>query len=130
MTTHTITEMRVSPFFEFEKLYIIHILRIRKQKIVYSILLKKKMKKKGFTLVEIVVAITISSIIIGGVFVFLTKLQKDIVLAKATTRVHTNLTDFMGTMHNFEKLYSSGHIIANGSGTYNVGLLTNPGNTQ
>ncbi len=88
------------------------------------------MKKKGFTLVEIVVAVTISTIIMGGVFIFLTKLQKDIVLAKESTRVHLWLTDFMGAMQNFRKQYGTGMVAVGGSGVYNAGLLTNKEKTS
>lgn len=82
--------------------------------------------KRGFTLPEIVVAITISVMIMGGIFGFLTTLQNDIVQSKQVTRVYTNLTDFIGTMNNFNKLYSSGSVIVGGSGVYNVGLLVRP----
>lgn len=74
----------------------------------------------AFTLTEIVVAITISVIIMGGVLTFLLKLQHDIVISKQSTRVYTNLTDFVGTMRNFSKLYGSGSVIVGGSGAYNV----------
>lgn len=84
------------------------------------------MSKKGFTLPEIVVAITISVMIMGGIFGFLTSLQKDILQSKQSTLVYTNLTDFIGTMNNFEKLYASGSVIVSGSGVYNVALLIRP----
>ncbi len=88
------------------------------------------MKKKGFTLVEIVGAVTISTIIMGGVFIFLTKLQKDIVLAKESTRVHLGITEFIGTMQNFRKQYGTGTVIVDGSGAYNIGILTNKEKTS
>jgi len=65
----------------------------------------------GFTLTEIVIAITISVLIMGGVVGFLTKLQNDILLSKESTRVHTSLTDFIATMNNFSKLYASGSVL-------------------
>lgn len=74
----------------------------------------------GFTLIEIVVAITISVIIMGGVMTFLTQLQDDIVVTKESTQVYTNLTNFMGVMRNFSKLYGSGNIITSGTGVYSV----------
>jgi prepilin-type N-terminal cleavage/methylation domain-containing protein len=75
---------------------------------------------RGFTLVEIVIALTISVIIMGGVLTFLTKLQDDIVLSKQSTRVYANLTDFIGTMRNFSKLYATGSVIVSGTGVYNA----------
>lgn len=83
----------------------------------------------GFTLIELVVAITISVLIMGGVLGFLTKLQNDITISKQSTRVYTNLTDFMGTMRNFSKLYASGSVITGGTGGYNIGLLMRPDKT-
>lgn len=80
----------------------------------------------GFTLIEIVIAIAISAIIMGGVLVFLMKLQNDIVMSKQSTRIYTSLTDFMGTMRNFSKLYGSGSVIVEGTGIYNVWLLMRP----
>lgn len=74
----------------------------------------------GFTLTEIVIAITISVIIMGGVLGFLTKVQNDIATSKQSTRVYTSLTDFMGIMRNFSKLYGSGSVIVEGTGVYNV----------
>lgn len=74
----------------------------------------------GFTLIEIVIAITISVMIMGGVLGFLTKLQNDILLSKQSTRVYTSLTDFIGVMNNFGKLYSSGSVVVEGTGMYNI----------
>ena len=87
------------------------------------------MKKNGFTIIEIVIAITISLLILGGVLVFLQKLQSDILTSEQTTRVYTNLSDFMGTMKNFSKLYESGSIIADTSG-YDTVLLMRPDKTS
>lgn len=86
------------------------------------------MKKNtiGFTLTEIVVAITISVIIMGWVLTFLTKLQDDIVIAKQSTQVYTNLSDFIATMQNFSKLYSSGSIIVWTDSDYNAAILMKP----
>lgn len=103
---------------------------------LYSKSPEKKMKNRflksniGFTLIELVVAITISVMIMGGVLGFLTKLQSDIVTSKQSTRVYTNLTDFMGVMRNFGKLYESGSVIVGGSGAYNAGLLIRPDQTS
>lgn len=80
------------------------------------------MKNKGFTLVEIVVAITISVMVIGGLSVFLTKTQTDILSSRQKTAVYTNLSDFIGAMRNFTKLYESGSIVVSGSG-YNTVLM-------
>ncbi len=82
--------------------------------------------KSGFTLPEILVAITISVMIMGGIFGFLTSLQKDILQSKESTQSYTNLTDFISTMNNLNKLYSSANVIVSGSGVYNVALLTRP----
>ncbi|HBB27550.1 TPA: hypothetical protein DCZ36_03595 [Candidatus Gracilibacteria bacterium] len=93
---------------------------------------ERKMKKrfmkgvKGFTLIEIIVAMTISVMIMGGIIGFLIKLQNDILLSKQSTRVYTSLTDFIGVMNNFGKLYASGSVVVEGTGTYNVGLLVRP----
>ena len=76
--------------------------------------------KIGFTLIEIVVAISISLIIMGGIVTFLRTLQSDIYLSKQATRVYTSLTDFTSVMNNFGKLYGSGNVIVTGTGTYNV----------
>ena len=84
------------------------------------------MKKKGFTLTEIVVAVTISIIIMGWVLRFLVKLQSDLTISRQSTSVYVNLTDFFGTMNNLTKLYSSGNVIVSGTGMYNVELLTRP----
>lgn len=84
----------------------------------------------GFTLIEIVVAITISVIIMGGVLGFLTKVQNDIVTSKQSTRVYTSLTDFMGIMRNFGKLYGSGSVIVESTGAYNVWLLVRSDKTS
>lgn len=75
---------------------------------------------KGFTLTEIIIAIAISVIVLGGVLGFLTKIQSDILISKHSTRVYTNLTDFTETMQNFNKLYGSGMVIVGGTGAYNV----------
>lgn len=80
----------------------------------------------GFTLPEIVIAITISVIVMSGIFGFLMNLQHDISQSKESTRIYTSLTDFIGTMNNFSKLYSSGTIIVAGSGIYNASLLMRP----
>jgi type II secretory pathway component PulJ len=61
----------------------------------------------GFTLVEIVISITISVIILTGVLFFLQKLQRDILISEQGTYVNTELTDFMAVMRNFSKLYDS-----------------------
>lgn len=82
--------------------------------------------KSGFTLPEIVVAITISVMIMGGIFGFLTSLQKDILQSKESTQAYASLTDFIGIMNNFGKLYSSGNVIVSGTGVYNVALLIRP----
>ena len=93
---------------------------------------ERKMKKrfmkwvKGFTLIEIIVAMTISVMIMGGIIGFLIKLQNDILLSKQSTRVYTSLTDFIGVMNNFGKLYASGSVVVEGTGTYNVWLLVRP----
>lgn len=84
----------------------------------------------GFTLIEIVVAITISVLIMGGLLGFLTKVQSDIVLSKQSTRIYTNLTDFIGVMRNFGKLYGSGSVIVQGTGVYDVGLFMRPDKTS
>lgn len=84
----------------------------------------------GFTLSEIIVAVTISVLVLGGVLGFLTKLQTDVLLSKESTRVHTSLTDFVGTMNNLSKLYASGSVLVQGTGTYNVGLLVRPDKTS
>lgn len=97
---------------------------------------ERKMKKRfmkwvtGFTLIEIVVAMTISVVIMGGIIGFLIKLQNDILLSKQSTRVYTSLTDFIGVMNNFGKLYASGSVIVGGTGAYNVGLLMRPDQTS
>ncbi len=85
---------------------------------------------RGFTLIEIIIAVTISTIIMGGVLVFLIQIQKDITTSKQSTRVRTSMTDFIGTMNNFKKIYPETTIISTASGTYNVGLLTNPKKTS
>ncbi len=81
------------------------------------------MKNKGFTLIEIIIAITISVIVMGGVFTFLTRLQADIIASKQKTAVYTNLSDFIGTMRNFTKLYESAGLVVDGTG-YDVVLMT------
>ena len=63
---------------------------------------------------------TISVMIMGGIIGFLIKLQNDILLSKQSTRVYTSLTDFIGVMNNFGKLYASGSVVVEGTGTYNV----------
>jgi hypothetical protein len=75
-------------------------------------------------------AVTISVIIMGGIIGFLIKLQNDILLSRESTHVYTHLTDFIGTMRNFSKLYGSGMVIAEGTGIYNVGLLMRPDKTS
>lgn len=84
----------------------------------------------GFTLVEIVIALAISVIIMGGVLTFLTKLQDDIILSKQSTRVYANLTDFIGTMRNFSKLYATGSVIVSGTGAYNAWIFMRPDMTS
>lgn len=80
------------------------------------------MKNKGFTLIEIIIAITISVIVMGGVFTFLTRLQSDIIASKQKTAVYTNLSDFIGTMRNFTKLYESAGLVVDGTG-YDVMMM-------
>jgi len=77
---------------------------------------------KGFTLIEIIIAITISVIVMGGVFTFLTRLQADIIASRQKTAVYTNLSDFIGTMRNFTKLYESAGLVVDGTG-YDVMLM-------
>lgn len=84
------------------------------------------LSSSGFTLPEIIVALTISVVIMGGLFGFLTSLQKDIFQAQQTTQVYTQVTDFIGTMDNLKKLYASGTILVNDSWSYNVALLMSP----
>lgn len=76
----------------------------------------------GFTLIEIIVAITISVIVMGGVFMFLTRLQGDIIASKQKTAVYTNLSDFIATMRNFTKLYESAALVVDGTG-YDVMMM-------
>jgi prepilin-type N-terminal cleavage/methylation domain-containing protein len=66
---------------------------------------------RGFTLTELIVAITISVLIMGGIVKFLTILQQDILTSKNATAVHTSITDLGGIMRNLSKLYSSGSVI-------------------
>ena len=84
----------------------------------------------GFTLMEVIIAVTISTIIMGGVLVFLIQVQKDITISKQSTKVRTNITDFISTMNNFKKIYPETTLLVGGSGAYNVGLLTNPQKTS
>lgn len=86
--------------------------------------------QNGFTLIEIVISITISTIILTGVMMLLLKIQTDIITSKQSTNVYTDLTEFTATMRNFSELYESGSIIVSGSGAYNVALLMRPDNTS
>ncbi len=84
----------------------------------------------GYTLVEMVVSIAISTLIIGGSTYFILKSNTEAQAAKARTTIHTEMTTFVDKLNQLRTNYSSGSILVNANPGYDVLLLVNSGATN
>jgi prepilin-type N-terminal cleavage/methylation domain-containing protein len=79
----------------------------------------------GFTLVEMIMAIAISTMIIGGSTFFILKTNSDAQVSKSRTVVHTEISKFIEKMNQIRNSYSSGTILIQNSNGYDVLLFSN-----
>lgn len=85
------------------------------------------MKKQGFTLVEMLIAISITTLIISGISIFLTKVTDSIFESQNKTKISVSLSDFVEKMNSIRTRFASGSIIDTSG--YDVLLFTNTGGT-
>ncbi len=85
--------------------------------------------KRGFSLVELVVAVTIAGLIIVGVSVFLTRVNTDIVTSTIRSKIYTDLSLFLDRTTELRRSYPQTTLIDYGTGAYDAVMLTNSGRT-
>ena len=68
-------------------------------------------KKNAFTLVELIVAILISSIILIGILIFLWDTMENIASSKANTRNLIAFSEFQNKLNSYKNIYSSWYIL-------------------
>lgn len=85
--------------------------------------------QSGFTLVEMIISVTISALIIGGSSFFIFKTNSDAQTTKNRTQIHTEMTTYMDRMNYVRSNYSTGSILVDTPNGYDVILLANSGAT-
>lgn len=91
--------------------------------------LQNSSSQRGFTLMEMIISITISALIIGGSSYFIFKTNSDAQTAKNRTKVHTEMTTFIERMNYIRNNYSTGSILVDTPNGYDVLVFTNSGAT-
>jgi prepilin-type N-terminal cleavage/methylation domain-containing protein len=84
---------------------------------------------KGFSLVEMIIAITISSMIIGGSTFFIFKTNSEAQTAKNRTKIHVEMSEYIEKMNQIRNGYSSGTVLIQNEPGYDVLLFSNSGAT-
>ncbi len=99
--------------------------------ILYSIHRRSKsISQSWFTLMEMVISITISALIIGGSSYFILKTNSETQTAKNRTKIHTEMTTFIEKMNYLRGNYSTGGILIDNMYGYDTLVLTNSGQTS
>lgn len=83
----------------------------------------------GFTLPELIVAITISSLVILGVTAFLSKINQSIADSVTHAKMYEDLTKFSEKVRDYRHVYPD-TIAVDVSGGYDGIILTNSGRTS
>ena len=150
IATATTIPTNVSPRFEDTKgsewmregrcqiIYFIEIMGMDKLKYTHINYLKKKMRQnwlnlkrnQAFTLVEMVVSVSISTLIIAGASYFVFKTSNEAQTSKNRTQIHVDVAAFAEKMNASRIKYASGTVIIDTLSGYDVFLATNTGATN
>lgn len=66
---------------------------------------------RGFTLAEILIAISISAMIVSGSTFFIFKANSEVQTAKSRTKIHTEMSTFIEKMNLVRTGYMSGGVL-------------------
>lgn len=86
--------------------------------------------KRGFTLIEIIIAISISLLIMAGLSTFLIKTNTMIYTAQRKGDIYISLTDAVDRINSLKRSYSSGSLFIDDPNGYDVLLFTDTGATS
>lgn len=84
----------------------------------------------GYTLAELMVAITVSGIVIIGIILFMNRLQGDIISSADRTRTVLALSDLSERVRSARAEYSILKQIRSGTGVFDAIIFTNSGSTS
>ncbi|MDD2487255.1 MAG: prepilin-type N-terminal cleavage/methylation domain-containing protein [Candidatus Gracilibacteria bacterium] len=82
-------------------------------------------KNKGFTIIEIVIAITISLFVMVIIAYFISEINNKIGSSQNKSKIYIGINDLINKINSKKNLYSSSAILVSQSGSYNVLLMTN-----
>jgi len=71
-------------------------------------------RKKGYTLVELVMAILVSGLILAGLISFVVSMSQEMSLARSKGSMYSDFTDFVMELNRVHGAYPNAQIINNG----------------
>ncbi len=80
---------------------------------------------RGFTLAEMLIAVSISAMIISGSTFFIFKANSEVQTAKNRTKIHTEMSTFIEKMNVIRTGYMSGSVLIQNEPGYDVILFQN-----
>jgi prepilin-type N-terminal cleavage/methylation domain-containing protein len=84
----------------------------------------------GYTLAELMVAITVSGVVIVGIILFMNRLQGDIISSADRTRTVLALSDLSERVRSARAEYSVLKQVQSGTGAFDAIIFTNTGSTS